>query len=60
MPRSGLNGCVYSPAGIWAAWLLNLSLVNRNLVAMVHLHVFGNFAMELGTIEILFGKFLYT
>jgi hypothetical protein len=26
----------------------------------VHLHMFGNLALELGSIEIVFGKFLYT
>jgi hypothetical protein len=45
---------------IWTAWLLILSLTSRSLVAMVHLHMFGNLALELGSIEIVFGKFLYT
>jgi hypothetical protein len=45
---------------IWTAWLLSLSLTSRSLVAMVHLHMFGNLALELGSIEIVFGKFLYT
>jgi hypothetical protein len=38
----------------------SLSLASRSLVVMVHLHVFGNLALELGSIEIVFGKFLYT
>jgi hypothetical protein len=37
-----------------------MSLASRNLVDMVHLHMFGNLALELGSMENVFGKFLYT